>query len=45
MRPLKCDACSKVRHCINGRWCTVKNIYVEYLNHIDCDYEEDVDNR
>lgn len=43
--PLKCDACDKMRHCINGRWCCVKNIYVEYFKNIECDYEEDTDNR
>lgn len=32
----KCDGCKHKRLCINGRFCLLKNKYVEYLKNIDC---------
>lgn len=34
-----CNDCPHGRNCINGRWCSVKKIYVEHSTNIRCDYD------
>nr|DAE34817.1 MAG TPA: hypothetical protein [Caudoviricetes sp.] len=36
---MKCDSCPHMRHCLNGRWCSLLLKYVEYLKNIECDYD------
>lgn len=32
----KCLSCAKGVNCINGRWCTVKKMYVQYFDKPIC---------
>lgn len=31
-----CKACARVRNCINGLWCSLRRVYVEYQNIETC---------
>lgn len=32
-----CASCAKTRNQINGRYCTLRNCYVEYSTLLECD--------
>ena len=36
-----CATCASVRNCINGRWCTTKEHYVEYIKIKQCNEYRD----
>ena len=42
----RCRTCKHRRNCINGMWCTVLEVYVEYARMDGCEhYDIDSDNR
>lgn len=41
-----CGSCGRGRNCVNGRYCAVRRMYVEYENITKCDrYEKTEDNQ